>query len=703
MKMKKITFFIIVGSLLTSGTLIAQAIDVSIHFNRKQRVGNIDTFERSKFITLHSANYEQLSNGQQVLMDYLINDLEVYYGRETGAITGFGNQYPNHSNALNSWKNNYINNTTAHTYEDSQDLVVTGQYNLYDVFVSNASNDYALAGKNYGAFISDYLRDATGTGGINGMPRPGFIELLNEPLWEQIDKYRLWLGGGPSQLEEIDILNEIFLFHKEAAKEIHSQFPETKVGGFAEAFPDPELNNFFNWDTRWKTFIDDSGADMDFYSFHFYDLHCLGSDQKYRKGGNLEAFMDLISHYNHLVLGEEKPFLITEYGGRAHCHEGSGTRTQIHDWLFTSSINSMMMQFMDRTDMMEKAIPFMMAVWTPEWNIFRLDQPNKDVFSDYIKFFELWKGVNGTRLVTETSDLDLQVDAYTHGNKTYLILNNIDDNDVTVNVEELGILANDISSATTRHFHYSNSEFKLDTANYNGLPASVSVGGLGTMILIYETGITPAIDFTSTETRNYATEYKKSIQANTSVIFNINNLDLGTEGSATLRLGLGRAHNLSLQPTVTMNGTTLVIPSDFRGDAQTDKDSFFGMLELEVPYNILKENNTVNIQFPDSGGYVTSVVLRLFNLEAGSLSIQDITNSTFNDLKIYPNPSNNKVIIDSKDLDGVTYEIYTLEGKTIINGALNGNSINISSFNAGIYMLKLTRGNEVDVKKIVKI
>ncbi|NMH89577.1 T9SS type A sorting domain-containing protein [Flavivirga algicola] len=700
--MKTIMLFLIV-SLLNFSTLISQVIDVSIHFDHKQMVGGVDTFERSKFITLHSANYEQLSIGQQALMDYLINDLEVYYGRETGAITGFGNQYPNYSNALNSWKNSYINNTTAHTYEDSQDLVVAGQYNLYDVFVSNASNDYALAGKNYGAFISDYLSDATGTGGVNGMPRPGFIELLNEPLWEQIDKYRLWLGGGPSQSEEIDILNEIFLFHKEAAKEIHSQFPEIKVGGFAEAFPDPELNNFFNWDTRWKTFIDNSGADMDFYSFHIYDLHCLGSDQKYRKGGNLEALMDLISHYNHLALGEEKPFLITEYGGRAHCHEGSGTRTQIHDWLFTSSINSLMMQFMDRTDMIEKAIPFMMAVWTPEWNIFRLDLPNKDVFSDYIKFFELWEGVNGTRLVTETSDLDLQVDAYTHGNKTYLILNNIDDNDVTVGIDELGILETNITGVTSRHFHYDNSEFKLDTANYNSLPGNLTVGGLGTMILVYTTTSAPEIEFTSVETRNYATAYKKGIQANTPISFNINNLVLGTNGSAILRLGLGRAHNLSLQPTVTMNGSTLTVPSDFRGDVQTDKGSFFGMLELEVPYNVLEENNIVNIEFPDSGGYVTSAMLRLFNLEAGSLSTEEVTNSPFDSVKIYPNPSTNQIIIDSKDLNGVKYEIYSLQGKIITKGALKGGSINLSSFNGGVYILKLRKDNHVSIKRVVKL
>ncbi len=697
--MKK-NLLLLIGNLLTTGILLSQSIDVTVHFNRKHWVGQVDTFQRSKFVTIHSANYEGLSAGQRSLMDYLINDLEVYYGRETGSLTTVGNQYPNYGTGMSQFKTNYINNTNAHTFEGAQNLVGAGQYNLYDIFVTGAGNDYALAGQNYGKFICDYFRDACGTGGTNGMPRPEYIELLNEPLWEQIDKYVLWLGGGPSQVEEVTILNQIFLFHKEAAKEIHSQFPNAKVGGFAEAFPDPESRDFFNWDARWKTFIDDCGADMDFFSFHLYDLHCLGTDQKYRRGGNLEAFMDLLSHYSYLTLGEEKPFLVTEYGGRAHCLENTGTRSPYHDWLFTSSMNSIMMQFMDRPDMMEKAIPFIMAVWTPEWNIFRLDLPNRDVFSDYINFYELWQGVNGTRLVTETSDLDLQVDAYTNGNKTYLVLNNIDENDVTVNVEALGILESDIASATSRHFHYDDPDFKLDTTNYGGVPGNLTIGGLGTIILVYDTTATPEIEFTSRETRNYATEYKKSIQANTPVNFNVNNLNLSTGGSATLRLGLGRAHGLSLQPTVTINGTGLTVPTDFRGDIQTDRDSFFGMLELEVPYNLITENNTVTVQFPDEGGFVTSVVLRLFNLETGNLSTQDVSN--FETIKVFPNPSNDKVIINTEDLKGVTYEIYTLEGKTITKGTLVGQTINLSALSTGIYMLKLMKGNQVSIKRVVK-
>ncbi|WP_075340999.1 hypothetical protein [Tenacibaculum agarivorans] len=611
-------------NLLIINFLYSQSIEVTLDFSHKHVVGTVDTFERSKFITIHSANHEELTAGQQKLMEYLINDLEVYYGREAGTLTNFGPLYPEkHIKGLQDYNTYYKQNHFAHQLEKAQELVLAGQYSLYDVFVSAAKDNHALAGKNYGAYVCDYLRNVNGTGGINGLPRAKYIELLNEPLWEQIDQYIVWKGGGPNKEEEKVILSEIFTFHKEAAKEIHRQLPGTKVGGFAEAWPDPESRDFFNWETRWKTFIDDNGADMDYFSFHLYDKHCLGTKKTYRMGGNLEAFMDLLSHYSHLTLGKEKPFLITEYGGRSHCYENSGTRSDIHDWLFTSSMNAMMMQFMDRTDMIEKAIPYIMAIWTPEWNIFRLDLPinKQDVFSEYIKFYELWKGVNGTRKVTTSTDLDLQVDAYSDGNKTYLILNNIDNKAVTVNVKELGLLKNEISNITSRHFHYKNSDFKLDTNTYKNLPKKLKIGGFGTRILVYETKNTPDIEFTSTETRNYATEYKKKITKNTAIHFDINSINKGMNGAALLKLGLGRDHGLSLQPKVKINEELLSVPRDLRGDAQTDKASFFGMLEIKVPHNLIKENNIVTVEFPDTGGYITSVVLRSFNMNKGNVKV----------------------------------------------------------------------------------
>lgn len=181
-------------SLLLAGQLIAaDTIDVEVHFNRKHIVGEIDSFQRHKFVTLHSANYETLKSGGNELMDYLINDLGVFYGRETGNLSGLSNHYPdNASKYCTNFKNRYAKNTWAHSLEPSQYLSVSGQYRIYDSYVSAAGEDHTLAGKNYGDFLSIFLNEACGTGGTDGMPAPVFLEILNEPLWEPIDQYLLW-------------------------------------------------------------------------------------------------------------------------------------------------------------------------------------------------------------------------------------------------------------------------------------------------------------------------------------------------------------------------------------------------------------------------------------------------------------------------------------------------------------------------------
>ena len=77
-------------------------------------------------------------------------------------------------------------------------------------------------------------------------------------------------------------------------------------------------------------------------SFHLYDFN--EPTEKFRKGGNVEALMDLLTHYNYLKWGEEKPFLITEYGARTR-HIEDQKRNPERDWLCMSSINSLMVQF----------------------------------------------------------------------------------------------------------------------------------------------------------------------------------------------------------------------------------------------------------------------------------------------------------------------------------------------------------------------
>lgn len=86
------------------------------------------------------------------------------------------------------------------------------------------------------------------------------------------------------------------------------------------------------------------------------------------------------------------------------------------------------------------------------------------------------------------------------------------------------------------------------------------------------------------------------------------------------------------------------------------------------------------------------VLLNTFNFSANDL------------LSIYPNPADNTLNIQSSlILEGAKVEIYDMLGKSIYSNQLLNNSIDISNFDSGIYMLNITTDEGTSyVKKFIK-
>ena len=82
-------------------------------------------------------------------------------------------------------------------------------------------------------------------------------------------------------------------------------------------------------------------------------------------------------------------------------------------------------------------------------------------------------------------------------------------------------------------------------------------------------------------------------------------------GTAVLRLGVGRNHDLSLPPLMLVNGQEPSVPENYRGPLKTDREGFFGVLEIPVPDEGVKVKNEVLLKFTDSGGRVKAVVLQI--------------------------------------------------------------------------------------------
>ncbi|MFO7938969.1 MAG: T9SS type A sorting domain-containing protein [Bacteroidales bacterium] len=84
-------------------------------------------------------------------------------------------------------------------------------------------------------------------------------------------------------------------------------------------------------------------------------------------------------------------------------------------------------------------------------------------------------------------------------------------------------------------------------------------------------------------------------------------------------------------------------------------------------------------------------------------SVQDITEK---DVKIYPNPTQGRlrVVISQSERPRGTMELFSLTGQRMLSRPVTQfeNTLDITEFPAGTYLLRLTMGQQVIDKKIIK-
>jgi agarase len=241
------------------------------------------------------------------------------------------------------------------------------------------------------------------------------------------------------------------------------------------------------------------------------------------------------------------------------------------------------------------------------------------VYSDLIKFYQLWSDVNGTRVDTWSSEVDILVDAYVEGSTAHIILNNLEAENTEFNLKTLGINDNRINSIDVKHLVTgTDNTMSLNESRISSVDNSITLDAESTMIIKLNFDAAIAIDQSNTETKHYANSYKHAITANTAITLNINDVNKGAQGEAILRLGIGRDHGQSLQPSVMINGNAVSVPADFRGYDQNlggqARANFFGVIEIPVPYEYLQLNNTVLVEFTDTGGFISSAAIQAFEM-----------------------------------------------------------------------------------------
>ena len=64
---------------------MAQSVPVDVNLNMEHSVGGVSDFGRERHMVVHAALSEPDWIGEQDKMDYLLDDLDVYLGRDNGA------------------------------------------------------------------------------------------------------------------------------------------------------------------------------------------------------------------------------------------------------------------------------------------------------------------------------------------------------------------------------------------------------------------------------------------------------------------------------------------------------------------------------------------------------------------------------------------------------------------------------------------
>ncbi len=633
---------------------------IKVDINVTHTNGDVSTFERHKFITVHASHtendwYTVGTNASADLITEFVEGYDVYFGRDTGHMawqlrnTPEDPERPGFSdiNAMQNRAENerslYSNNNDSRALSQRQhehrntNMIVAAQQHPYWPDGKLTGQGWAFSQMNtteepFGTATGEYMgnyvaRYFSGIDGVDtsGQPKPRFVEVMNEPLYELYD-----VATNPADL------NTIFEFHNVVANEIRNVQIDGEytngnvlIGGYTAAFPDFDKNNFDRWNNRHKRFLDVAGSNMDFLAIHLYDWPAFNGKVQLRTGSNVEATLDLLSQYTANTLGERLPLVISEYGTQVH-NMFQQPWSPERDGFVLNAMNGLIMSFLQRPDQILSTIPFVpiKAEWgrtdVPyNWRLMRQKKEadgetgDEYVYTDIIKFYQFWKDVEGMRVMSQTTDLDIQTIAYKTDSTLYLIINNADVIAHSATIEMVGLSNNNLADIELRRLYIDQQGTpQLGIESVTQIPDVIAMPARSSMLVVVE--FNEAVDSTVTldEKHHYSPTMTQSIFANQVIDIPFNSISTSNNGWAVLRLGVARDHDKTLQPVVTLNGQTLDVPTDYRGYDQfhngLGRENFYGVLEIPVPITSLSEESNFAVSFPDVGGTLASATLAVF-------------------------------------------------------------------------------------------
>jgi hypothetical protein len=125
-------------------------------------------------------------------------------------------------------------------------------------------------------------------------------------------------------------------------------------------------------------------------------------------------------------------------------------------------------------------------------------------------------------------------------------------------------------------------------------------------------------------------------------------------------------------------------------------------INASVFNNVNRSNCCLVVQANSVSAYQAAPVWQTFNFTScNTLAIEDFDIN--NNVSLYPNPTQNEMSIDLKDLNNTKLTVFDIYGKTILNQPLNEtNTIDTSYLANGIYLFKIESDEGSITSKIIK-
>nr|AXP07849.1 beta-agarase [uncultured bacterium] len=413
-----LTFLLMITGITTG---VSQSIHVDVNLDMMHQTGDVSTFNRERNINVHSSLIENEWQGEEEKLNYLINDLNVWFGRDNGAATWCFKQTPKHPSVdaypdlqwmeteglrLRNYFSQRFSNADKMGRKNSMRIMGTNPHTTYPCLTPYSgywsgrpgSLWYPTEIETSSDWVVNYLENyfAQNENSV-GEALPRYWEVMNEPdhllntnnimfsSWEELwayhnlvaqkvkqrlgDKAPL-IGGmafGYHSFHEADVSHRFakqgysnqFFQENDPLRQL--AFEKTKSAFWGDGTQ--HLKKSYQWDVIWKGFIDSCGQNMDFYSLHIYDLPQWKSENyAIRKGGNIEGILDMIEWYDVNKYGKQnrKPLIISEFGAYAPYigNEAAAADPKRRDWENLKSYSSMLMQFLERPDYIIKTVPY---------------------------------------------------------------------------------------------------------------------------------------------------------------------------------------------------------------------------------------------------------------------------------------------------------------------------------------------------------